>query len=94
MSQVPLEEAEPAKKAFGDLTGGEREVVRNALAVIGRDPTSGREIPGWRPPSVEYTYTTTLARDSAEAITVVYTHTPGMGVTVVYYFRDPQVADQ
>ncbi|WP_210581587.1 hypothetical protein [Streptomyces sp. GESEQ-4] len=34
-----------------------------------------------------------LARDSAEAITVVYTHTPGMGVTVVYYFRDPQVLD-
>ncbi|MFC9845764.1 hypothetical protein ACFWFF_27185 [Streptomyces sp. NPDC060223] len=46
------------------------------------------------PPSVEYTYTTPLARDSAEAITVVYTHTPGMGVTVVYYFRDPQVVDE
>ncbi|MFD4600048.1 hypothetical protein ACFWPQ_18725 [Streptomyces sp. NPDC058464] len=42
---------------------------------------------------MEYTYTTPLVRDSAEAITVVYTHTPGMGVTVVYYFRDPQVVD-
>ncbi|MEV1078280.1 hypothetical protein AB0I98_08505 [Streptomyces sp. NPDC050211] len=93
MNEVPLEEAEPARKAFGDLTEGEREAVRDALAVIGRDPTADREIPGWRPPSVEYTYTTPLARDSAEAITVVYTHTPGMGVTVVYYFRDPQVLD-
>jgi hypothetical protein len=79
-----LEEAEPARKAFGDLTEGEREVVREALAAIGQDPTAGREIPGWRPPSVEYTYTTSQARDSAEAITVVYTHTPGMGITVVY----------
>ncbi|MFB7109691.1 hypothetical protein [Streptomyces sp. NPDC056190] len=93
MKEVPLEEAELARKAFGNLTEGEREVVREALAVIGRDPGVGREIPGWRPPSVEYTYTTPLARDSAEAITVVYTHTPGMGVTVVYYFRDPQVVD-
>ncbi|MGW5128118.1 hypothetical protein ACWEQ7_29550 [Streptomyces sp. NPDC004069] len=93
MNEVPLEEAELARKAFGNLTEGEREVVREALAVIGRDPEVGREIPGWRPPSVEYTYTTPLSRDSAEAITVVYTHTPGMGVTVVYYFRDPQMVD-
>jgi hypothetical protein len=93
VNEVPLEEAEPARKAFGDLTEGERDVVREALAAIRRDPTVGREIPGWRPPSVEYTYTTPLARDSAEAITVVYTHTPRMGVTVVYYFRDPQVVD-
>ncbi|MEU1512052.1 hypothetical protein ABZ490_07790 [Streptomyces sp. NPDC005811] len=93
MNDVPLEEAEPAKKALGELTEGEREVVRDALLAIGRDPAVGREIPGWRPPSVEYTYTTPLARDSAEAITVVYTHTQGMGVTVVYYFRDPQVVD-
>jgi hypothetical protein len=42
---------------------------------------------------VEYTYTTPLARDSAEAITIVYTHTPAPGITVVYYFRDPQVVD-
>ncbi|MGP4044132.1 hypothetical protein [Streptomyces sp. 2A115] len=93
MNEVPLEEAEPAKKALVGLTEGERETVRDALAAIGRDPAVGREIPGWRPPSVEYTYTTALAHDSAEAITVVYTHTPGMGVTVVYYFRDPQVVD-
>ena len=93
MNGVPLEEAEPARKAFGDLTEGEREVVREALAAIGQDPTVGREIPGWRPPSVEYTYTTSLARDSAEAITVVYTHTHAMGITVVYYFRDPQFVD-
>ncbi|MFI5676696.1 hypothetical protein [Streptomyces cellulosae] len=93
MNEVPLEEAEPARKAFGDLTEGERDVVREALVAISRDPAVGREIPGWRPPSVEYTYTTALARDSAEAITVVYTHTPGMGVTVVYYFRDPQRVD-
>ena len=93
MREVPLEEAKPARKAFGDLTEGEREVVRVALAAMARNPATGREIPGWRPPSVEYTYTTPLARDSAEAITVVYTHTPGMGVTVVYYFRDPQVVD-
>ncbi|MFI1048257.1 hypothetical protein ACH4U3_21095 [Streptomyces griseoruber] len=93
MNDVPLEEAEPARKAFGDLSEGEREVVRDALLAIGRDPAVGREIPGWRPPSVEYTYTTPLARDSAEAITVVYTHTRGMGVTVVFYFRDPQVVD-
>ncbi|MFG2956222.1 hypothetical protein ACGF5O_21175 [Streptomyces sp. NPDC048291] len=73
MNEVPLEEAEPAKKAFGDLTEGDREAVRDALAAIARDPAAGREIPGWRPPSVEYTYT------------------PGMGVTVVYDFRDPQV---
>ena len=32
MSDVPLEEADPAKKAFGDLTEGEREAVRDALA--------------------------------------------------------------
>lgn len=88
-----MEEAEPARKALGDLTEGERDVVRAALAVIARDPAVGREIPGWRTPSVEYTYTTPLARDSAEAITVVYTYTTGMGVTVVYYFRDPQVMD-
>ncbi len=93
MNEVPLEEAEPARKVFGDLTEGEREVVRDALVVIGRDTAAGREIPGWRPPSVEYTYTTPLARDSAEAITVVYTHTLGMGVTVVFYFRDPQVVN-
>ncbi|MFF4834727.1 hypothetical protein [Streptomyces sp. NPDC001315] len=93
MNEIPLEEAEPARKAFGDLTEGEREVVRDALAVIAGGPAAGREIPGWRPPSVEYTYTTRLARDSAEAITGVYTYTPGMGVTVVYYFRDPQVVD-
>jgi hypothetical protein len=93
VNEVPLEEAELARKAAGDLTEGEREVVREALAAIRRDPAVGREIPGWRTPSVEYTYTTPLARDSAEAITVVYTHTPGMGVTVVYYFRDPQVVD-
>ncbi|WP_314416052.1 hypothetical protein [Streptomyces sp. DSM 40484] len=93
MSEVPLEEAEPARKAFVDLTEGEQEVALDALALIGRDPAVGREIPGWRPPSVEYTYTTPLARDSAEAITVVYAHTPGLGVTVVYYFRDPQVVD-
>ncbi|WP_329598247.1 hypothetical protein OIE43_24245 [Streptomyces pseudovenezuelae] len=93
MNEIPLEEAEPARKAFGDLTEGEREVVRSALAAIARDPAVGREIPGWRPPSLEYTYTTPLASDSAEAITVVYTHTPGLGVTVVYYFRDPQVVD-
>ncbi|MEH0419484.1 hypothetical protein [Streptomyces sp. B21-083] len=93
MNEVPLEEAEPARKTFGDLTEGEREVVRDALVAIRRDPGVGREIPGWRPPSVEYTYTTPLARDSAEAITVVYTHTPGMGVTVVFYSRDPQVVD-
>jgi hypothetical protein len=68
-------------------------VVREALGVIAREPSAGRAIPGWRPPSAEYTYTTPLARDSAEAITVLYTHTPGMGVTVVYYFRDPQVVD-
>lgn len=93
MNEVPLEEAEPARKVFGDLTEGEREMAREALAAIARDPAVGREIPGWRPPSVEYTYTTPLASDSAEAITVVYTHTPGLGVTVVYYFRDPQVVD-
>lgn len=93
MNDIPLEEAEPARKAFGDLTEGEREVVRAALAVIARDPAMGREIPGWRPPSLEYTYTTSLASDSAEAITIVYTHTPGLGVTVVYYFRDPQLVD-
>lgn len=93
MREVPLEEAEPARKAFGDLTEGEREAVREALTAIARDPGAGREIPGWRPPTVEYTFTTPLARDSAEAITVVYTHTQGMGVTVVYYFRDPQVVD-
>ena len=93
MNEIPLEEAEPARKAFGDLTEGERDAVRQALAAIARDPAVGREIPGWRPPSVEYTYTTPLASDSAEAITVVYTHTPGLGVTVVYYFRDPQVVD-
>jgi peptidoglycan/xylan/chitin deacetylase (PgdA/CDA1 family) len=93
VNEVPLEEAEPARKAFGDLTEGEREVVRDALVAIGHDPAVGREIPGWRPPSVEYTYTTPRARDSAEAITVVYTHTPGMGVTVVHYFRDPQVVE-
>ena len=93
MTEVPLEEAEPARKAFGDLTEGERKVVREALAAIARVPALGREIPGWRPPSVEYTYTTPFAPDSAEAITVVYTHTPGMGVTVVYYFREPQVVD-
>ncbi|MES5821831.1 hypothetical protein [Streptomyces sp. RG80] len=69
MSEIPLEEAEPARKAFGDLTEGEREAVRDALSVIARAPTAGREIPGWRPPSVEYTYTTPLARDSAAAIT-------------------------
>ncbi|MEV6763662.1 hypothetical protein AB0N16_24095 [Streptomyces sp. NPDC051105] len=33
------------------------------------------------------------ASDSAEAITVVHTHASGMGVTVVYYFRDPRVVD-
>ncbi|MFD5515798.1 hypothetical protein [Streptomyces sp. NPDC127066] len=93
MSEFPLEEAEPAKRALTDLTEGEREAVRDALATIGRDPAVGREIPGWRPPSVEYTYTTPLARDSVEAITVVYTHTPGLGVTVVYYFRDPLIVD-
>ncbi|GGY94464.1 hypothetical protein [Streptomyces poonensis] len=93
MNDVPLEEAEPARKAYVDLTEGERDMVRNALALIARDPAAGREVPGWRPPSVEYTYTTPLAPDTAEAITVVYTHTPGMGVTVVYYFRDPQVVD-
>ncbi|CAM5579288.1 hypothetical protein SALBM311S_12974 [Streptomyces alboniger] len=38
-------------------------------------------------------FTTPLAHDSAEAITIVYTHTLGMGVTVVYYFRDPQMVD-
>ncbi|KUM83299.1 MULTISPECIES: hypothetical protein [Streptomyces] len=75
MNEIPLEEAEPARKAFGDLTEGEREVVRAALAAIARDPAVGREIPGWRPPSL------------------AYTHTPGLGVTVVYYFRDPQVLD-
>ncbi|WP_406493611.1 hypothetical protein OHB06_22970 [Streptomyces sp. NBC_01604] len=42
---------------------------------------------------MEYTYTTPLARDSAESNTVVYTHTPGLGVTVAFYFRDPQVMD-
>ncbi|MEV8033289.1 hypothetical protein [Streptomyces sp. NPDC086182] len=89
MNEIPLEEAEPAKKPLTGLTEGERE----ALAAIGRDPAAGREIPGWRPPSVEYTYTTPPARDSAEAITVVYTHTPGLGVTVVYYFRDPLMVD-
>lgn len=78
MNDVPLEEAEPARKAFGDLTEGEREAVREALAAIAREPAVGREIPGWRLPSVEYTYTTPLARDSAEAITD---------------FRDPQVVD-
>ncbi|WP_326787185.1 hypothetical protein [Streptomyces sp. NBC_00151] len=93
MNDIPLEEAEPAKKALTGLTEGEREAVRDALAAIGRDPAVGREIPGWRPPSVEYTYTTPLARDSAEAITVVYTRTPGLGATVVYYFRDPLVVD-
>ncbi|WP_405557554.1 hypothetical protein OHQ89_29565 [Streptomyces canus] len=55
MNEMPLEEAEPARKAFGDLTEGEREVVRAALAAIARDPAVGREIPGWRPLSVEYT---------------------------------------
>jgi hypothetical protein len=93
MNEIPLEEAEPAKKPLTGLTEGEREAVREALAAIGRDPAAGREIPGWRPPSVEYTYTTPPARDSAEAITVVYTHTPGLGVTVVYYFRDPLMVD-
>ena len=93
MNEIPLEEAEPARKAFGDLTEGERQMVREALAAIARDPAVGSEIPGCRPPSLEYTYTTPLAPDSAEAITVVYTHTPGLGVTVVYYFRDPQVVD-
>ncbi|MET8854698.1 hypothetical protein [Streptomyces sp. NPDC004579] len=93
MNEIPLEEAEPAKKALTSLTEGEREAVRDALAAIGQDPAVGREIPGWRPPSVEYTYTTPPARDSAEAITVVYTHTPGLGVTIVYYFRDPLIVD-
>ncbi|MGW2045055.1 hypothetical protein ACWCPF_07710 [Streptomyces sp. NPDC001858] len=37
-----LEEAEPARKAFGDLTEGERDVVRDALASIARDPAAGR----------------------------------------------------
>jgi hypothetical protein len=60
VNEIPLEEAEPARKAFGDLTEGERDVVREALAAIARDPAVGREIPGWRPPSVEYTYTTLL----------------------------------
>ena len=49
MNEVPLEEAEPARKVFGDLTEGEREVVRDALAVIGRDPAAGREIPAGAP---------------------------------------------
>ncbi|MEV1068743.1 hypothetical protein [Streptomyces sp. NPDC050263] len=53
MSEVPLEEAEPARKAIGDLTEGERDVVRDALMLIARDPAAGRAIPGWRPPSVE-----------------------------------------
>ncbi|MGW0536105.1 hypothetical protein [Streptomyces sp. NPDC003032] len=89
--ETPLEEADFAKQAFAEPTEGEQEVALAALAVIKRTPAAGREIPGWRSPSVEYTYTTPLARDSAEAITVVYQHTPGLGVTVVYYFRDPQV---
>ncbi|GED86383.1 hypothetical protein [Streptomyces sp. 6-11-2] len=38
VKEVPLEEAELARKAFGNLTEGEREVVREALAVMGRDP--------------------------------------------------------
>jgi hypothetical protein len=93
VNEVPLEETGPARKAFGDLTERERDLVREALVAISRDPAVGREIPGRRPPSVEYTNTTALARDSAEAITVVYTHTPGMGVTVVYYVPDPQMVD-
>ncbi|AVZ73627.1 hypothetical protein SLUN_17045 [Streptomyces lunaelactis] len=90
MSEVPVEEADSAKQSFEGLTEGEKEVALVALTVIGRDPAAGTEIPGWRPPTREYTYTTPLARDSAEAVTVVYQHTPGMGATVVYYFRDPQ----
>jgi hypothetical protein len=78
VNEIPLEEAEPARKALGDLTEGEREVVRAALTVIARGPVAGREIPGWRPPSVEFTYTTPLARHSAEAITIVHTPTPGL----------------
>jgi hypothetical protein len=91
MSETPLEEAEFAKQAFAALTEGEQRVATAALQVIRRDPAGGREIPGRREPSVEYTYTTQLADDSAEAITVVYQHTPDIGVTVVYYFRDPLV---
>lgn len=41
----PLEEAEPARKAFGDLTEGERDVVREALVAIRRSPSAGRERP-------------------------------------------------
>lgn len=33
MNEVPLEEAEFARKAFGDLADGERDVVREALAL-------------------------------------------------------------
>lgn len=68
MNEIPLEEAEPARKAFGDLTEGEREVVRAALAVIARDPAVGREIPGRRSPSVEYTYVPHHLRTSAGGI--------------------------
>ncbi|MEU0189937.1 hypothetical protein ABZ250_08785 [Streptomyces afghaniensis] len=53
MNEVPLEEAEPARKAFGDLTEGEREVVREALVAIACDPAAGREIPGWLPSPVD-----------------------------------------
>lgn len=90
MSEVPLEEFDTAKQSFSVLTEGEKDVALAALEVIRRDPAAGIEIPGWRPPTREYTYTTPLARDSAEAISVIYQHTPGIGTTVVFYFRDPQ----
>ncbi|MDI2132172.1 hypothetical protein [Yinghuangia seranimata] len=86
---VPLEESEPAKHSFAQLSPGEQAVAAAALDRIRQDPRIGDEIPGWREPMIEYTYTTCLAPDSAEAVTLVYQYTPGFGVTVVYYFRDP-----
>ncbi|MDF2267261.1 hypothetical protein P2Q00_17740 [Streptomyces coacervatus] len=43
MNEIPLEEAELARKAFGDLTEGERDVVREALSAIACDPAMGRD---------------------------------------------------
>ncbi|MFG2296620.1 hypothetical protein [Streptomyces sp. NPDC048603] len=86
----PLEELPAAVESFERLTPGEQDRVREALESIELDPTAGRPIPARFPgTAVEYTYTTPLAKDSAEAVTVVYVHEPGIGIAVVLYFRDP-----